>query len=56
MKNIKLWDWAVWNQRLKSKNKLSTNVIKTRRRFIVGSVEKILKILNQKCLEQKIIY
>ena len=26
MKNIKLWDWVVWNQRLKPKNKLTTNV------------------------------
>ena len=35
------------------KNKWTTNVIKTKWILIVWSVKKILKILTQKCLEQK---
>ena len=40
---------------LKQKNKLTANVIKIRWRLIAWRVEKILKILIQKRLEQKII-
>ena len=39
----------------KTKNKLTTNVIKIRWRLVAWSVEKILIILTQKYLEQKII-
>ena len=37
-----------------AKNKLTTNVINIRRIFIAWSVEKVLKMLTQTWLEQKI--
>ena len=40
MKTMELWDWVLQNQRLKSKNKLTTEIKKIRWRLISWSVEK----------------
>ena len=47
--------WSNKSRFFQAKSKLTTNVMKIRWRLIAWSVERILKILTQKWLEQKII-